>query len=139
DRLRRRAHRRGSHALRRRDSRAHERQPLPLWRLSEHPGRDSPGRARGRITMVPFAYAAAPSADAAIAYVARRRGVEFIAGGTDMLQLLQEGVRAPAELVDINRLPLDDVEVDADGVRIGATARMSDVADHPRIRAEYPA
>ena len=89
--------------------------------------------------MVPFAYAAAPSADAAIAHVARRRGAEFIAGGTDMLQLLQEGVRAPAELVDINRLPLDGIEVDTDAVRIGATARMSDVADHPRIRAEYPA
>jgi len=89
--------------------------------------------------MVPFAYAAAPSAEAAIAYVARHRGVEFIAGGTDMLQLLQEGVRAPTELIDINRLPLDGIEIDADGVRIGATARMSDVADHPRIRAEYPA
>jgi xanthine dehydrogenase YagS FAD-binding subunit len=89
--------------------------------------------------MVPFAYAAAPSADAAVAYVARRRGVEFIAGGTDMLQLLQEGVRAPAELIDINRLPLDGIVVDADAVRIGATARMSDVANHPRIRADYPA
>src|SRR5207249_524890 len=104
-----------------------------------HPGRDPSGRTRGRITMVPFAYAAAPSADAAIAHVARRRGAEFIAGGTDMLQLLQEGVRVPAELVDINRLPLDGIEVDTDAVRIGATARMSDVADHPRIRAEYPA
>jgi xanthine dehydrogenase YagS FAD-binding subunit len=75
--------------------------------------------------VVPFAYAAAPSAEAAIAHVARRRGAEFIAGGTDMLQLLQEGVRAPAELVDINRLPLAGIEVDSDGVRIGATARMS--------------
>jgi xanthine dehydrogenase YagS FAD-binding subunit len=89
--------------------------------------------------VVPFAYAAAPSAEAAIAHVARRRGAEFIAGGTDMLQLLQEGVRAPAELIDINRLPLAGIEADTDGVRIGATARMSDVADHPRIRADYPA
>ena len=89
--------------------------------------------------MVPFAYAAAPSADVAIAHVARRRGAEFIAGGTDMLQLLQEGARTPAELVDISRLPLDAIEVDTTGARIGATARMSDVADHPGIRAEYPA
>src|SRR5437868_4502023 len=44
--------------------------------------------------MTPFAYAAARSAEAAIAHVARRSGAEFIAGGTDMLQLLQEGVRA---------------------------------------------
>ena len=89
--------------------------------------------------MVPFAYATAPTAEAAIAHVARRRGAEFIAGGTDMLQLLQEGVRAPAELVDINRLPLNAIAIDTDGARIGATARMSDVADHPRIRGEYPA
>ena len=89
--------------------------------------------------MVPFAYAAAPTAEAAIAHVARRRGAEFIAGGTDMLQLLQEGVRAPAELIDINRLPMSAIEADTEGVRIGANARMSEVADHPRIRAEYPA
>ena len=57
--------------------------------------------------MVPFAYAAAPSAEAAIARVADTRGAEFIAGGTDMLQLLQERVRAPAELIDITRLPFD--------------------------------
>ena len=89
--------------------------------------------------MVPFAYAAAASAEAAIAHVARGRGAEFIAGGTDMLQLVHEGVRAPAELIDINRLPMSAIDADSDGVRIGANARMSDVADHPRIRADYPA
>src|SRR5437762_3231054 len=93
----------------------------------------------GRLTWVPAAYAAGAGAVAASAHAARRRGAAFIAGGAAMLQLLQEGVRVPAELVDINRLPLDGIEVDTDAVRIGATARMSDVADHPRIRAEYPA
>ena len=51
--------------------------------------------------VVPFAYTVAPSARAAAAHVAASPGAEFIAGGTDLLQLLQEGVRAPASLVDI--------------------------------------
>jgi xanthine dehydrogenase YagS FAD-binding subunit len=88
--------------------------------------------------MHPFAYAAAPSEAAAVAHVARTRGAEFIAGGTDMLQLLQERVRTPAELIDINRLPLAGLDVGAGGVRIGALCRMADVADDPRIRERWP-
>jgi len=88
--------------------------------------------------MVPFAYAAAASAPAAIRHVAQRRDAEFIAGGTDMLQLLQDGVRSPSELIDINRLPMTAIEVGPNGARLGALARMADVADDPRIRAEFP-
>ena len=88
--------------------------------------------------MVPFAYAAAASAPAAIRHVAQRRDAEFIAGGTDMLQLLQDGVRSPSELIDINRLPMTAIEVGPKGARLGALARMADVADDPRIRAEFP-
>src|SRR5436309_169860 len=55
--------------------------------------------------MVPFAYAAAPSAETAIARVSRVQGAEFIAGGTDMPQLLQERVREPAEPIDTTRPP----------------------------------
>ena len=89
--------------------------------------------------MTPVAYAAATSEAAAVARVARGQGAEFIAGGTDMLQLLQERVRAPAELIDINRLPLTGIEVGPGGARIGALARMADVAGHPGIRAQFPA
>src|SRR2546423_1204762 len=88
--------------------------------------------------MVPFAYAAARTTEAAIAYVAGSRGAEFIAGGTDMLQLLQEGVRAPSELIDINGLPLSGVEMTAGHARIGALCRMADLADDPDIRREFP-
>ena|SRR5438128_1115183 len=88
--------------------------------------------------MVPFAYAAAPTTDAAIAHVGRRRGAEFIAGGTDMLPLLQDGVRAPSELIDINGLPLSGIEMTPAHARIGALSRMADVADDPRIRREFP-
>ncbi|HEY3190646.1 MAG TPA: xanthine dehydrogenase family protein subunit M [Solirubrobacteraceae bacterium] len=89
--------------------------------------------------MTPFAYAAAPSIEAASRHVARGAGAEFIAGGTDLLQLLQEGVRRPAELVDVNGLNLGDIEVTAGRARIGALCRMAEVADDPGIRREFPA
>ena len=89
--------------------------------------------------MIPFAYAAAPTTEAASRRGGRIPGAEFIAGGTDMLQLLQEGVRAPSELIDINGLPLGGLEVTAAHARIGALCRMADVADDPRMRREFPA
>jgi xanthine dehydrogenase YagS FAD-binding subunit len=88
--------------------------------------------------MMPFAYAAAPTAEAAIGRAARVRGAEFIAGGTDLLQLLQERVRGPAELIDINGLPLAGIEVGPDGVRIGALTRMAEVAADGRIQEAFP-
>ena len=88
--------------------------------------------------MQPFAFATAQSAEAAVGRVAGTRGAAFIAGGTDMVQLLQDRVTAPSELIDINQLPFANVDVDAGGVRIGALARMADVADDPRIRARFP-
>jgi xanthine dehydrogenase YagS FAD-binding subunit len=63
---------------------------------------------------------------------------KFLAGGTNLLDLMKMGVEAPAHLIDVSRLPLDDVEERQGGVRIGATARNSDVADHPLIRRSYP-
>src|SRR5919109_3000201 len=88
--------------------------------------------------MVPFAYAAAPSLQEAIERAEAHIGAEFIAGGTDMLQLLQEGVRAPEQLVDLNELPLADIEVTGDGIRIGTLARMAEVADNRDIQESFP-
>jgi len=88
--------------------------------------------------MVPFAYTAVADPISAIRRAADGTGVEFIAGGTDMLQLLQEGVRAPVELVDINGIGFDDISVAVDGVRIGAMARLADVADDVTIRERVP-
>src|SRR4051812_29770356 len=89
--------------------------------------------------MRPFAYAAAPSLEAAIAHVGAAGDRDYIAGGTDMLQLLQEGVRAPAELVDINALALRGVERSEEGMRIGALSRMADIERHPEIEVFFPA
>ena len=65
-------------------------------------------------------------------------GAMFIAGGTDMLQLLQEDVLTPGTLVDISHLPYSGVRADEQGARIGAMARLADVADDQNIQRLYP-
>jgi xanthine dehydrogenase YagS FAD-binding subunit len=88
--------------------------------------------------MVPFAYTAVADPNLAVRRAAGDPGVEYIAGGTDMIQLLQEGVRSPREIVDVNGIGFDDVSVAVDGIRIGAMARLADVADDPTIRDRIP-
>jgi xanthine dehydrogenase YagS FAD-binding subunit len=87
--------------------------------------------------MHPFAYARASDAGEA-SQLAREPGSEFIAGGTDMMQLLKDDVRRPRRLVDITALPWRAIEVSPAGLRLGALARMSDVADDLRVREQYP-
>src|SRR6202012_4698406 len=63
----------------------------------------------------------------------------FLAGGTTMVDLMKCGVEVPSALIDITRLPgLDTIEAGPARVRVGALSKMSDVADHPRIRKEFP-
>jgi xanthine dehydrogenase YagS FAD-binding subunit len=88
--------------------------------------------------MQPFDYARAGSAAAAI-HSAGDPHAAFIAGGTDLMQLMKEGAAAPRHLIDINGLPCTEIAVDGRGLRLGALARMSDVADHPEVRERFPA
>jgi xanthine dehydrogenase YagS FAD-binding subunit len=88
--------------------------------------------------MQPFAYRRAETPHAASAMAAERPGAAFIAGGTDLLQLWKSGACAPKLVIDIARLPLDRITCDARGLRIGALARLSDVAAHPAILSDYP-
>lgn len=60
-------------------------------------------------------------------------GGTFIAGGTDLLQLWKIGAATPAALVDITSLPLAGITTSANGVLIGAVARLADVARHPAV------
>lgn len=87
--------------------------------------------------MQPFAYQRAAEPAQALE-LARERGTAFIAGGTDLMPLWKAGIAAPELVIDISRLALDIVKVRADGVAIGALARMSEVADHPVIRQRWP-
>jgi len=65
--------------------------------------------------------------------------VRFIGGGTTLLDLMKLNVETPARVLDINRLPLDRIDSTADGgLKIGATARNSDLANHPTVRRDYP-
>jgi xanthine dehydrogenase YagS FAD-binding subunit len=89
--------------------------------------------------MVPFRYERARNVADIVAAVARDPGSEFLAGGTDMLQLLKDDVRRPSRIIDVTRLPdLDRIESDRQGLRFGALVKMSDAADHPEVRANYP-
>jgi xanthine dehydrogenase YagS FAD-binding subunit len=64
---------------------------------------------------------------------------KFIGGGTNLLDLMKEGVMRPAALVDINALPLDAITAtDGGGLMLGATARNADTAYHPLVRQNYP-
>ncbi|HEX2833226.1 MAG TPA: xanthine dehydrogenase family protein subunit M [Thermoanaerobaculia bacterium] len=68
-----------------------------------------------------------------------REATRFIAGGTNLVDLLKTTVEKPAHLVDINALPLSAIEEVDGGIRIGALARMSDVAAHPLVQKRFPA
>jgi xanthine dehydrogenase YagS FAD-binding subunit len=85
-----------------------------------------------------FTYERATDAGAAIA-AASRPGAKFIAGGTNLIDLMRLEIEQPTHLVDISRLALREIEELRDGgVRIGAQALNSDTAAHPRVRTRYP-
>src|SRR5260370_2585312 len=64
--------------------------------------------------------------------------VRFVAGGTTLLDLMKLNVETPAQLLDINRLPLDKIEATPDGgLKIGATAPNSELAHHPTVQRDY--
>ena len=87
--------------------------------------------------MRPFDYERAGSPAEAMA--AGRGGATFIAGGTNLLDLMKLEVRTPSRLVDINRLDLGGIEETEDGgLRIGALVRNSDLAADRRVRESYP-
>jgi xanthine dehydrogenase YagS FAD-binding subunit len=88
--------------------------------------------------MHPFDYARATDAPGAIRSGARD-AAKFIAGGTNLVDLMKCDVERPAHLVDINALPLAGIEEVPGGIRIGALARMSDVAAHPLVQQRFPA
>jgi xanthine dehydrogenase YagS FAD-binding subunit len=90
--------------------------------------------------MNPFTYSRAADASQAVSAVAAEPYTKFLGGGTNLIDLMKMGVETPAQLIDINRLPLAQVEElpGGKGVRIGALARNSDVAEHPLIQQRYP-
>lgn len=88
--------------------------------------------------MNPFHYVRVESPSAALTAVTHASGARFIAGGTNILDLMKDAVEAPPVLVDINALPLAEIECGDSELRIGALARMSDVAQHAGVRSLFP-
>jgi xanthine dehydrogenase YagS FAD-binding subunit len=87
----------------------------------------------------PFRYERASDAAGAVATLAREPGARFLAGGTNLVDLMRLGVETPDLLVDVSRLPLGRIEERADGgIVIGAGVRNADVAGDPLVRERLP-
>jgi len=86
--------------------------------------------------MRPFAYTRPARPEAP--WEDLRPGTMYIAGGTNLVDLMKCGVATPRRLVDIGELPLRDVDVRADSLRIGALVPNSDLAAHPVVRERLP-
>ena len=90
--------------------------------------------------MNPFEYQRADKTEAAVEAMSHSKDARFLAGGTNLIDLMKNGVEQPTRLIDINRLsslaeihPLPD-----GGLRLGALARNADTANHPLVRKNYP-
>ena len=88
--------------------------------------------------MKSFTYERALSPSDAAAAAARIRGAKFIAGGTNLLDLMKLEIETPTHLIDVNGLALDKIETTSEGgLRIGALVRNTDLATDPRVRRDY--
>jgi xanthine dehydrogenase YagS FAD-binding subunit len=90
--------------------------------------------------MNPFTYSRASDANEAVTAISGKPHAKFLGGGTNLIDLIKMGVETPDSLVDINSLPLAQVEElpEGKGVRIGAMVRNSDLAEHSLIKTRYP-
>jgi xanthine dehydrogenase YagS FAD-binding subunit len=89
--------------------------------------------------MINFQYARASDVADAVHLIAAEPAAKFIAGGTNLIDLMKQDVERPTRLIDISRLPLTQVEATADGgLRIGALVPNSDLAYHPLVARRYP-
>jgi xanthine dehydrogenase YagS FAD-binding subunit len=89
--------------------------------------------------MINFQYSRAADVADAVRQLASEPTAKFVAGGTNLIDLMKENVERPSRLIDISRLPLAAVEETADGgLRIGALVPNSDLAYHPLIAQRYP-
>ena len=88
--------------------------------------------------MKPFTYERAKTAAGAVAAAARHPGARFIAGGTNLLDLMKLQIETPTHLIDVNGLGFDKIEPTAEGgLRIGALVRNTDLSADPRVRRDY--
>src|SRR5687768_17956616 len=88
--------------------------------------------------MKPFTYERARTPAEAAAAAARKPGAKFVAGGTNLLDLMKLQIETPTHLIDVNGLGLDKIEPAQDGgLRVGALVRNGDLAADSRVRQDY--
>lgn len=88
--------------------------------------------------MRPFTYERVSTPAAAVAAALARPGAKFIAGGTNLLDLMKLEIETPPHLIDVGPLGLDTIEEMEDGgLRIGALVTNTDLASHDRVRRDY--
>jgi xanthine dehydrogenase YagS FAD-binding subunit len=89
--------------------------------------------------MRPFTYERASTPEAAAVAAANQTGAKFIAGGTNLLDLMKLQIESPVHLIDVNALALDRIEPTPEGgLNIGALVRNTDLAADQRVRRDYP-
>lgn len=88
--------------------------------------------------MRPFKYERASDAATATKAVSANSSAKFLAGGTNILDLMKEDVERPTALVDITRLSLSQIKNANGGVSLGALAKNTDTANHPIVRQNFP-
>lgn len=88
--------------------------------------------------MINFQYIRAASPKAAIDAMTKEPGAQFVAGGTNLIDLMKKGVVNPQKLIDINNLPLKNLEKQSNGLRIGALSLNSDVSEHELVLKHQP-
>lgn len=86
-----------------------------------------------------FSYARPDSVETAVSEISAKAGSKFIGGGTNLLDLMKEGVTRATRLIDVNHLPFKSIDrAESGGLKLGALVTNSDVAYDSRIVAEYP-
>ncbi len=88
--------------------------------------------------MIAFDYVRPNSAKVAIDAINKDGSAQFIAGGSNLVDLMKHGIVAPQKLIDISRLPLNTIEQSGNVIRIGALCLNSAVAEHALIREKLP-
>jgi xanthine dehydrogenase YagS FAD-binding subunit len=88
--------------------------------------------------MNPFRYAQATDAGGAVTALTADRGMRYIAGGTNILDLMKDDVERPTLLLDITHLPLRGIDAGAHSIRLGSLATMADVADAAAVKSGFP-
>ena len=88
--------------------------------------------------MINFQYVRASTQKAAIDALVKDNTAGWIAGGTNLVDLMKKGITAPQKLIDINHLPLKEIKKEGNKLRIGSLALNSEVADNELVRKEQP-